>query len=334
MSQTIDRWEISERSRTGPGPLPRLVRGFAWVALVGVAVVVVRAEAGRPTLPAGVEAYTDIVYRRVGLRQVKLDVYVPSSPAPVGGRPTVLAIHGGGWRGGSKSGYGRETARLAGYGFVVVSAGYRLSKPDEPSWPDNLDDVREAVRWVRRHADEYGIDSNRIVAMGASAGGHLAALLGTYPDGPITPEAQVESRRKSGSETDVSARVQAVIDFYGPTDLRAMYSSSPAAAETIGLLLGCTPVERPACYEAASPALHVSPDDPPMLLVHGGGDRMIPTSQAEQLAAELARAGVAHRLIVIPDARHGFGLHVDRRDLVPEILAFLNEVWKDKMKYP
>jgi acetyl esterase/lipase len=321
MSFVVDRPETAARTRGVAVRLVPLVRGLAWASLVCVAFVVVRAEAVRPELPRGVEAYTDIVYRRVGERVVKLDVYLPAAPAPDGGRPAVLAIHGGGWRGGSKKGYGREVARLAGHGYVVVSAEYLLSKPGMPSWPDNLDDVREAVRWVRRHAPEYGVDPNRIVAMGASAGGHLAALLGTYPEGRDGP-------------ADVSARVQAVIDFYGPTDLRAMYASSPAAAEPIRLLLGGSPDDVPERCADASPASHVSPDDPPILLVQGAADTMIPTSQAEFLASELATAGVRHRLIVIPGARHGFGFQANQRDLLPEILAFLGDVWNDKIKNP
>jgi acetyl esterase/lipase len=331
---------VNDRSGTFPrfpwlsGQVDRLVRGLAWTALVGAAVAAVRAEVIRPELPAGVEVHSDIIYRRVGHRQMKLDIYVPTTPAPASGRPTVLAIHGGGWTGGNKNGYGRETALLARHGYVVVSASYRLSKPGQPSWPENLDDVREAVRWVRLHATEYGIDPNRIAAMGASAGGHLAALLGTYTDEPVTAQGLLASSQGGGPTANISARVQAVIDFYGPTDLRDMYTRIPAAIEPIRLLVGGTPDEMPARYDAASPVRHVSHDDPPILLLHGADDPMIPTSQAEMLASEFASAGVAHRLIIIPGARHGFGFHVDKRDLLPEILAFLSDVWNDKIQTP
>src|SRR5579864_738404 len=175
---------VSSRAPQSAGGMSwfaNVLRWLAWGAIVGVAGVFVRAEADRPDLPDGVEVYTDIVYRRVAGRQVALDVYVPVLPAPPRGRPAVLAIHGGGWRGGTKNDYGREVARLAQHGYVVVSVDYQLSRSESPSWPQNFEDVREAVRWVRRHAQDFGVDPSRIAAMGSSAGGHLAALLGTAP---------------------------------------------------------------------------------------------------------------------------------------------------------
>ena len=290
------------------GRLGRWLRGLGWIALVGLAGALVRAEAHRPALPDGVEAYTDIVYRRVGDRFERLDMYLPA-----GGRrrPAVLAIHGGGWRGGSKAGYGLEVAQLAKYGLVVLSIDYRLSGPGDPSWPENFEDVREAVRWVRRHADDYGIDPDRIVAMGASAGGHLAALVGTADDRP-------------GS---TSARVQAVINFYGPTDLKAILAETEGAAGPIAMMLGGGPDRVPDRYEAASPARLVSADDPPMLLITGADDRLIPPDQARQLASALEGAGVPRRLIVLPGLGHGFGIQTPGRDLTPELLDFLDEVW-------
>src|SRR5919107_1795723 len=175
------RTSAPSRSRRGA----RLIRVLAWAGLIGVTGLLVHAEVQRADVPDGVEVSLDIVYRRAGDREVKLDVYAPTAEAPPGGRPAILAIHGGGWRGGSKTDFGRMAARLTRHDYVVVSVGYLLSKPGSPSWPANFEDVREAVRWMRRHADDHGIDPDRIVAMGASAGGHLSALLGTYPDGPV-----------------------------------------------------------------------------------------------------------------------------------------------------
>jgi acetyl esterase/lipase len=130
------------------------LRVLAWGALLGATGLLVRAEVERPHLPEGVVAYTDLVYRRDGDRRARLDVYVPDRPPPPGGRPAVLAIHGGGWRGGSKTAYGRMAAALARRGYVVVAVDYALSKPGTPSWPTNLEDIRAAVRWLRRHADD------------------------------------------------------------------------------------------------------------------------------------------------------------------------------------
>ena len=292
----------------------RIGRVAAWGVLAVVTGLLVRAEGPRPEteLPAGVSVRRDLVYRR-GERAARLDLYVAAAPAPRGGRPAVVAIHGGGWRGGSKSDYGPQFARLAAHGYVVAAVDYRLSRPGEPSWPANFEDVREAVRWLRRHAAEYGVDPNRIAALGASAGGHLAALLGTVPD--------------AAPEGPDSARVGAVIDFYGPSDLTALDAESPRAGKSLGLFLGGRPDECPERYEAASPARHVSAGDPPMLLFHGADDRLVPPDQSRRLAEALRQAGVAHRLIVVPGARHGFGLATEDRDFLPEILAFLESAW-------
>jgi acetyl esterase/lipase len=208
---------------------------------------------------------------------------------------------------------------------VVVAVDYALSRPGSPSWPENFEDVREAVRWTRRHARDYGIDPGRIAALGASAGGHLAAMLGTDPPGPSedapTPGAG------PGTPSSPSARVQAVIDFYGPSDLLALEASPTGPATAVRLLVGGGPEQVRGRYDAASPVRHVSPGDPPMLLVHGADDGHVPVEQSRMLAAALAKAGISHRLMVLENARHGFGFQLDRRDLLPEILAFLRSVW-------
>jgi acetyl esterase/lipase len=267
-----------------------------------------------------VVAHPDLVYRRAGGRSARLDVYLPADRPPLGGRPAVVVIHGGGWRGGSKSTCRPLASRLAQRGYVVFSVDYLLSRPGHPSWPENLADVRQAVRWVRGHAGDYGVDPARIAALGASAGGHLAALLGTVP-------AASADGRGAG---DSGATVQAVIDFYGPADLVRLHDGPQAPTLALDLLIGAEPAAARRRYEAASPLRHVSPGDPPMLLIHGSDDRLVPPDQSQLLASALERAGVAHRLIVVAGARHGFGFRVGPRDLLPEVLAFLDSVWNQQ----
>jgi len=286
-------------------------RAAAWGVLVGASAFLVRAEVREPGTPAGIIAYTEIVYRHDGGRAPRLDLYVPTDPIPTGGRPALIAIHGGGWCGGRKDGYGRLAAVFAQHGYVVAAIGYRLATPKEPAWPANLDDCRAAVRWVRRHAADYGIDPDRISALGASAGGHLAALLGTMPDGHDT-------------------RVAAVINFYGPTDLAAIVRQSPAARLPVARLLGADPDRNPGRTADGSPVTHVTGDDPPVLMFYGADDPTVRPDQGARLASALARAGVAHRLVIVPGVGHGFGFRVRRRDFVPEILAFLDEVWNHR----
>jgi acetyl esterase/lipase len=268
----------------------------------------------------------DIVYEDVDGHQEALDVYEPDGPAPPGGRPTIVAIHGGGWRRFSKSEYGPQVAaQFTPAGYVVVAIDYQLSAPGAPSWPTSVDDVRNAVRWVRQHASEFDIDPERLVALGESAGGQLAALLATNPDGP--PEGGTIASPPAPGET--SARVAAVIDFYGPADLAALAAESPVAAIAASQFLGGTPAEIPQLYSAASPVDHVAPGDPPMLLLHGANDHLVPIDQAQELSQTLSAAGVPNQLVTVPAAHHGFEFQPQGLKLVPELLAFLNATWKD-----
>lgn len=300
-----------------------LIRTVAWLILLGATALLVRAETDRTSLPESVSEHLDLVYRRVEGREVRLDVYLPKPTGPQGGRPAVVAIHGGGWRGGSKRDMKHMSIQLAEQGYVVVAIDYFLSRPGRPSWPTNFEDTREAVRWVRRHATDYGIDPDRIAVLGASAGGHLATLLGTDPDGPFDPDA----RAGHSSPSEDSARVQAVVDLYGPVDLNAARTSLPLPTTPVSLMLGGPLETMPKRYQAASPVQHVSGEDPPMLIIHGRDDQLIPLEQSRALATALDEAGVPQRLIEVEGASHGFGFHVRERNLLPEILAFLDGVW-------
>jgi acetyl esterase/lipase len=293
----------------------RAARALAWAALIGVTGVLVHAEVVPHDLPDDVLVFKDVIYRRVGARRAKLDVYLPATGRPpLTGRPALVAIHGGGWRGGTKSGYGREIAGLTKHGFAVIAVDYVLSRPGYPTWPDNLDDVREAVRWVRRNAADYAIDPARIAAIGSSAGGHLASLLGMNAGG-IDPE----------------ARVSAVVDLYGPTDLAGLYKS-PGAVLPLKLYLGKSPVDAPDLYAAASPIAHASGSAAPTLIIHGERDDLVPVAQSTDLARRLKAAGVLSEVIVVPRTGHAFGLKVEGRDLTPEIVKFLDGVWSGRSR--
>jgi acetyl esterase/lipase len=289
----------------------RPARPMAWASLAGVVALYVQAETVRLGPPPGICVYSDIVYRHApDGRRPRLDLYMPRrGEAPPSGRPAVVAIHGGGWRGGTKNTYGREVARLARRGYIVASVEYVLSEPGHPTWPDNLDDVREAVRWIRRHARDYGIDPARIAAMGSSAGGHLAELLGT---------------QARGDEPD--SQVQAVVNLYGPSDLAGLFRS-PGAIMPLRLYLGRDPKDAPERYRDASPIAHASGRSAPTLIIHGEADMLVPVAQSQAMAARLRASGVPAEVIVVPRAGHAFGLTVLGRDLVPDIAAFLESAW-------
>jgi acetyl esterase/lipase len=268
----------------------------------------------------GIEVRKERVYRSAPGYRSTLDVYFPpanAGPAAERWRRTaVLAIHGGSWRGGSKRLFRSDPetstiVRLAKAGLVVIAVDYRLARPGSPSWPDALEDVREAVRWTRRNARDLGIDPDRIVAFGQSAGAHLAALLGTLPD--------------PGAHDGVSARVAAVIDFYGPTDLEHLIRTRHLAHDPAPIFLGDTPARE------ASPTAHVTRDTAPMLLFHGTDDLWVRIDQSERLAGALQRAGVRNRLVRVEGARHGFEAPVtppqQPNPILDEIFAFLGSVW-------
>lgn len=245
-----------------------------------------------------------------------LNIYSPPGPAPPGGRPMIIAIHGGGWRRLDKAGYGdRVASAFVPAGYVVVAPNYALSAPGHPTWPTNLIDVRSVVSWIRADAGGLGINPNEVVAMGESAGGNLAEMLGTDP-GP------------SGTGS-ASTRVDAVLAFSAPADLTSLYSQSRWAGLAAAQFLGGSPQRIPAEYAAASPIDHVAPGDPPMLLVHGLEDPLVPVAQSRAMSAALNTAGVTNQLILV-NGGHDLDFPVNYGNLTRRLLEFLNTTWNDE----
>lgn len=296
-------------------------RGF-WTAAVGTATWLWAHEPSRSALPPGVHCQRNWIYRqRQDGGEAALDLYWPDEAfsgvkAPAKGWPVVLALHGGGWRGGGKGDYGRQAAWLAQEGYVVAAADYALSRPSQPSWPINVEDVREAVRWLKRNAYSdrlpCRIDADRIAALGASAGGHLAAWLGVLP-------------------RDDESRPRAVVSFYGPMDLVEHYEVAPQVRATLGLFLGGSPSQRPDAYRAASPLPRVSDESAPMLLIHGRDDLIVPCEQSQRMAERLRAAAVTCRLRIVEHARHGFGFQYGPYDFRAGVLDFLTRVWQHNL---
>jgi acetyl esterase/lipase len=260
-----------------------------------------------PRLEAVAPEAQNVSFPTVDGQYEQLDVYEPTSSVPAGGRPVMIAIHGGGWRRFNKTGFGERIASaFVSQGYVVVAPNYVLSAPDVPSWPMNLEDVQAAVRWVRTNAVALDLDPNEITAIGESAGANLAALLGTYSPGAGL------------------AAVDSVIALSTPTSLAVLYDQSPLAGLAVKQFLGGTPAQVPASYAAASPIDHVAPGDPPMLLVQGRQDPLIPMSQSVAMAHALAAAGVPHQLILV-NGGHKLDFPDHYVDLIPQMLEFLQE---------
>ncbi|MFY2558311.1 alpha/beta hydrolase fold domain-containing protein [Corallococcus terminator] len=225
-------------------------------------------------------------------RELYADVFLPEASA-ARARPAVLYLHGGGWRGGER-GHARAWADFfTARGYALISLDYRLFPPATGLKAPG--DVKCGIRWVKDHAATYGIDPDRLVLFGESAGGHLATLAGYTVGEP----------RLASSCAPGDTSVAAIIGFYAPGDLVAHAASDPAPLE------GFTgvPLEgHRELYELLSPIHHVGPRSPPTLLLHGGADSVVPLDASRALAARLAQAGVPHALFTLPYAEHGFDI--------------------------
>jgi acetyl esterase/lipase len=270
-----------------------------------------------PPLPEGVRALRDLAYvAEGGHERQRLDLFLPAEPK---GQPLIVWIHGGAWLGGSKA--NGPALRFLREGYAVASVGYRLSQ--HAPFPAQIEDCKAAIRWLRAHAAEYGYDGERIGVWGSSAGGHLVALLGTAGD--------VREWEK-GANLDVSSRVQAVCDFFGPSDLLRMGEQagpdskidhdSPDSPES--KLVGGPIQADPARARRASPITYVSADDAPFLILHGDRDDVVPIGQSEVLHEALRKAGVESTFHVVRGAGHGF------RD--PKLMQMVSDFFRKHLR--
>jgi len=226
----------------------------------------------QPEIPEGIDGHRDLVYREVDSIPMKLDIYQPGelkTPAPL-----LVFIHGGGWSKGDKADYLPYLVDYAEKGYVTASISYRLS--GIATYPAALEDVVSALHWLRSIAADHMIDPDRMALIGGSAGGHLA-MLAAYAGQPIPG-------------------IRAVVNIYGPVDLTTPYARNRHECLSF---LGKSYQESPGLYMAASPATHISSDDPPTLIFHGTLDSLVPVSQSDSLHNWLTEAGVLneyHRL--------------------------------------
>ena len=229
-----------------------------------------------------------------------LDLALPASGSAR--RPAILFVHGGGWYMGERTQYHNEIREAASRGYVAATLTYRLAgtTPEQPAhqFPAQIEDVKCAIRWLRSQADKYNIDPDLIGIKGSSAGGHLSLLAGVTD--------QNQRLEGSGGSAGYSSRVQAVVNYYGPTDLSRLHASSVKVAPMLERLLGGTPAGVPNAYQLASPVSHLTPDDPPMLTIHGGRDPLVPVNQAVEFDEKARAAGVPHQLLLLPEQAHGF----------------------------
>src|SRR6185503_8007399 len=260
----------------------------------------------RPALPKSIAAEYDVKYIAEGDAAQLLDIYYPATPTekPL---PLLIWIHGGAWSGGSKTQmpYLSQLPR----GYVGASLEYRFSQ--KARFPAQIQDCQAAIRWLRANAKKYSIDPERIGVGGGSAGGHLSALVGTA--GGKKAFAPI------GGNEDQSDRVQAVCDIFGPANFSTVMKQADddknvrnifkfnSPSDPYSQLIGVSLEGNKEKTDAVSPVHYVSKDSPPMLILHGTHDTLVPYAQSEELAAALKEKGVEVWLQKLPGSGHGSG---------------------------
>ena len=261
----------------------------------------------------------DVIYRSEPTPK-KQDIYLPVAGFEEHrSLPCIVNIHGGGWHEGSKE---KNIAvkcaeMLATNGYVVFTINYELNSEGHIAWPQNLYDCKAAVNFIRDNAARYGVDPSRLGVVGNSAGGHLALLTALTLDNKAL---------NAGADNKCRDSVACVVDFYGITDVRLWGQGSfvsPDATNAAEVL------------ELASPVTHVGVNTPPVMLLHGDKDDIVPISQSEILADKLYENGVEYEFVIVSEGHHGFTPYPDclngNRDMREIILRFLDKYLGERM---
>jgi acetyl esterase/lipase len=242
------------------------------------------------------EFIPEIIYGKGGEKDLKLDLFLPKAGNPpyIG----IIFIHGGGWKNLSKE-YLKEWGMFfADRGYVAVSIDYRLS--GEAKFPAAVEDCKCAVRWMRANAEKYRINPGKIAVFGESAGGHLAALLGTSGGAP-----ELEG---TGGHAGYSSRPDLVFPVYGVFDLQIRAKETKAVTNALNEFIGCSYDDCPAKYISASPITYIDRSDPPFLLFHSTGDSTVPYRHSVIFEKKLKEAGVLVEFSTTVGSKHGYVL--------------------------
>jgi acetyl esterase/lipase len=260
----------------------------------------------------------DVVYGKGADVDLKLNIGRPKESA--GPLPCVVLIHGGGWAAGNKNGHNGQVHDFVQKGYVSATLHYRFAP--KYIFPAQIEDVKCAIRFLRANAEKYGIDKNRIGAVGFSAGAHLSMMLGAMD--------KDDGLEGEGGNPGESSKVNAVVAFFGPTD----FTTDDWPKQTIPILhgfLGGPKADKAEAYKKASPITYVNAGDAPMLIIQGTKDVLVPWQQATSMGDALSKAGVYGRVDLILGAGHGWGGYELQRT-VDETTAFFDQFLKAKKK--
>jgi acetyl esterase/lipase len=260
-------------------------------------------------------AFKDVVYATVGGKSLALDLYMPAN---VERPPLVVWVHGGAWTNGNKSQY---PTFLVDRGFAVASLDFRST--NEARFPANVHDIKAGIRFLRAKAEEYGYRSARIAIAGASSGGHLAALVGTT-------NGNKELEGTEGDYLNVSSNVQAIVSYFGASNLTTILGQSTPdglaiRAPALQRLFGAPPDKAPELAQLASPVFQVDSTDPPLYLLHGDNDLQMPVNQALELQSVYQQAGLRVQLMILHGVGHQGEPFFEGRP-VENVVTFLKRV--------
>ena len=282
MKQLIDSLKLElhlQRFRLPTVPVLQTRRLMLYLLITLFSETCSKAEPPPPSIIPYYSRVQNIVYKKHGKQQLKLDAYIPKSKGPF---PAVLVVHGGAWMSGSKS-------QLSGYAMMLVRRGiacfainYRLAPKHKH--PAQIEDCRDAVRWIKTQGKHYQVDSSRIGAIGYSAGGHLVALLAVTG---MTPDED---------PVGVGTQIQVALAGGAPCDLRHY--------PDLGFWLGDQQSQIPEVYRSASPITYVTPEDAPIFFYHGAQDRLVPVKGALAMHQLLQKNQIDSSLHIIPRAGH------------------------------
>lgn len=245
-----------------------------------------------PTVPAGVEFLPDIEYGAGGGEKLRLDLAKPAKLDRAA--PCIVVIHGGGWAQGDKKQHHDQIFKLAQQGYVAATVQYRFAPKHR--FPAAVEDVKCAVRYLRAHADEHKINPSLLGAVGFSAGGHLAMMLGVM--------GKDNGLEGTGGNADQSSQVQCVVGFFGPTDLTRT-DFTPTSVFLLSNFMGSTPEEDKGERKRASPVTYLDQGDAPLLIFQGTKDPLVPHTQALVMGEAMTKAGVPGRVELLIGGDHG-----------------------------
>jgi len=250
-----------------------------------------------PGVALDVEGFTPdktVVYKEVGSVELAIHVFTPQDHRPSDKRPAIVFFFGGGWTGGSPSQFYPHCEYLASRGMVAMAAEYRVKSRHGTSPRECVEDGKSAIRWIRAHADELGIDPTRLAAGGGSAGGHVAAATGT-----------VKGFEEEDEDRSISCRPNALVLF------NPVYDNGP-----IGF--GFERVQE--YWQEFSPIHNISERTPPTIVFLGTKDKLIPTTTAERYKKLMANKGVRCDLLLYKDQPHGFFNHRNKEHFTATVI--------------